>query len=62
MGWEFAAVWVDEPVGAWKWRWRRIADDSGDTIEESLEFAQLEDCVENARRNGFESSDCDSGD
>ena len=29
MGWEFAALWVDEAEAPWQWVWRRIADDSG---------------------------------
>ena len=29
MGWEFAAIWVDDPDQAWKWVWRRTADDNG---------------------------------
>ena len=60
MGWEFAAVWVDDADATWKWRWRRVADDSAETIEESAEFCGLEDCIEDARRHGFEGSACDS--
>jgi hypothetical protein len=60
MGWEFAAVWVDDPARCWKWNWRRIADDSGAVLEQSKDFVHLEDCVEDARRNGFEESGCGS--
>lgn len=58
MGWEFAAIWVDDPARSWKWTWRRVADDSGAVLEESAEFALLEDCVEDARKNGYDASDC----
>ncbi|HEV7799479.1 MAG TPA: hypothetical protein VGP15_00255 [Burkholderiales bacterium] len=58
MGWEFAAVWVDDPARAWKWMWRRIGDDSGAVLEHSAQFARLEDCIEDACRNGFEQSGC----
>jgi hypothetical protein len=58
MGWQFAAVWVDDPVRCWKWTWRRVADDSGAVLEQSREFVQLEDCVEDARRSGFDESGC----
>jgi hypothetical protein len=58
MGWEFAALWLDESAGTWKWVWRRVADDSGDVLEESAEFERLEDCIDDARKNGFEESGC----
>jgi hypothetical protein len=58
MGWEFAAVWVDEPAGSWTWKWRRVADDNGAVLEQSAEFARLQDCLDDAKRNGFEESDC----
>jgi len=58
MGWEFAALWVDDPDARWQWVWRRIADDNGAVIAESAAFAQLDQCVENARVNGFEEDDC----
>ena len=58
MGWEFAALWVDDPDEAWIWVWRRRADDSADVLEQSEAFATLEDCVEDARRAGFDESDC----
>jgi hypothetical protein len=58
LGWEFAAVWVEDPDEAWTWVWRRIADDSGDTLEKSAAFGTLEDCVHDARRHGFDESDC----
>ena len=58
MGWEFAAVWVDDPVRSWKWMWRRVADDNGAVLQESAEFALLDECIEDARRNGFDDSGC----
>jgi len=58
MSWQFAALWVEDPDGAWKWVWRRVADDSGAVLQQSPEFDQMEDCLENARRNGFDESDC----
>jgi hypothetical protein len=58
MGWEFAALWVDDPDAPWQWVWRRIADDSGDVIAESTAFAQLDRCLEDARQNGFDEDQC----
>ena len=58
MGWEFAALWVEDPEGAWKWYWRRITDDSGALVEQSRPFPALDDCVEDAKRNGFDESGC----
>jgi len=58
MGWEFAAVWIDDPSRYWEWTWRRIADDSGAVLEQSAGFVRLEDCVEDARRNGFDETGC----
>ena len=58
MGWEFAAEWVDDPVKCWKWTWRRVADDSGEVLEQSRDFVELEDCVADARRHGFDESEC----
>jgi len=58
MGWEFAALWVDDPDATWRWVWRRIADDSGAVIAESAGFRQLEACIEDARGNGFDESGC----
>jgi hypothetical protein len=58
MGWEFAAIWVDDPARSWKWTWRRVADDSGAVLAESAEFSLLEDCIADARRNGYDESDC----
>jgi hypothetical protein len=60
MGWEFVAIWADEPDSQWQWIWRRIADDSGALIGKSPGFDQLEDCIADARRNGFD-EDCDLG-
>ena len=57
MGWEFAASWVDDP-DQWQWQWRRIADDSGAVIARSPHFAQLEHCIEDAKKNGFEEDGC----
>jgi hypothetical protein len=58
MGWEFAAMWVDDPARSWKWTWRRVADDSGAVLQQSQEFSVLEDCVEDARKHGFDASGC----
>ncbi len=58
MGWEFVASWIDDPDTPWRWVWRRIADDSGALIAESSPFSQLDLCVEDARLNGFDESDC----
>jgi hypothetical protein len=60
MGWEFAAVWVDDPDQAWRWVWRRVADDSGNVLAQSGEFPALNDCIADARRNGFDTSGCDA--
>jgi hypothetical protein len=57
MGWEFAAIWVDDPDQAWKWIWRRVADDSGAVLEQSREFPHLHACIEDAKHNGFEDDD-----
>ena len=57
MGWEFAALWLDEPDRSWKWVWRRVADDSGATLGQSSCFADLDECVADARRHGFD-DDC----
>jgi hypothetical protein len=59
MAWEFAAVWIDDPDQGWKWIWRHLADDGGALLGESGEFPQLDDCIEDARRNGFDESDGD---
>lgn len=56
MGWQFAALWIDE--AAWKWVWRRVADDSGAVLEESQPFLSLDECVDDARLNGFDESGC----
>lgn len=53
MGWEFAALWNDDAT-PWQWVWRRIADDSGRVLEESRAFDQLDECIEDAKKNGFE--------
>lgn len=58
MGWEFAARWVEEPEQAWKWAWRRVADDSGAVLEQSALFLNLEDCIDDARRHGFDEGPC----
>jgi hypothetical protein len=58
MGWEFVALWVDDPDAPWQWVWRRTADDSGELIAESPHFAELDRCVEDARRNGFDEDSC----
>jgi hypothetical protein len=41
--------------------WRRIADDSGAVIAESSAFPQLNLCMEDARRNGFDDDDGGDG-
>ena len=53
MGWEFAALWVDDLDAPWQWVWRRVADD-GAVIEESSPFQHLDLCLEDARRRGFD--------
>ena len=58
MGWEFAAMWVDDPARSWKWTWRRVADDSGAVLQQSSEFSALDDCIEHARKHGFDGSGC----
>ena len=58
MGWEFAALCVDDPDASWRWVWRRVADDSGEVLAESSGFPRLDTCLEDARRHGFEEADC----
>ena len=58
MGWEFAAAWVDAPVRAWQWTWRRVSDDGSAVLDESAAFASLDACIGDARRNGFDESGC----
>ena len=58
MGWEFAALWVDEPDTPWQWVWRRVADDSGAVIAESAGFADLPACIQDAKANGFDAESC----
>ena len=53
MGWEFAALWTDD-ASPWQWVWRRIADDNGRVLEESRAFDQLDQCIDDAKKNGFE--------
>ena len=60
MGWEFVALWADDPDAQWRWVWRRVADDSGALIAESTSFPELDSCVEDARKNGFD-DDCIPG-
>jgi hypothetical protein len=54
MGWEFAALWNDDADAPWQWVWRRIADDSGQVVEESRAFANLDGCMADAKQHGFE--------
>ena len=54
MGWEFAGIWSDDGGTAWHWLWRRIADDSGQVMEESAAFSSFEACMDDARKHGFE--------
>jgi hypothetical protein len=58
MGWEFAALWVDDADAPWQWVWRRIADDSGELIAESVRFPHLDLCLEDARLHGFDEGGC----
>ena len=58
MGWQFAARWIDEAEATWNWVWRRVADDSGAVLEESRIFSSLDECVDDARMNGFDESGC----
>jgi hypothetical protein len=60
MGWEFAALYFEDAEEGWRWVWRRIADDSGKTLQESPTFEQLDECVEDAKRHGFDEDDCGS--
>ncbi|MDB5923546.1 MAG: hypothetical protein JWN13_2482 [Betaproteobacteria bacterium] len=60
MGWEFAALWVDDPDSAWHWVWRRVADDSGGVIQESHPFQDLALCVADAKEHGFDEDGCGS--
>ena len=54
MGWEFAALWNDDAT-PWQWVWRRVADDSGQVLQESGAFAELEQCIDDEKKHGFES-------
>lgn len=58
MGWEFAALWPDEPDTPWQWVWRRIADDTGTLIEQSPPFPELDACIRDAKTHGFEEDGC----
>ena len=58
MGWEFAALWVDDADVPWQWVWRRIADDSGEVIEESAAFPHIDLCLADARSKGFDDASC----
>ena len=58
MGWEIAAVWVDDLEGSWSWMWRRVGDDSGRVIEESRHFPEFEECIEDAQAHGLDYADC----
>ena len=58
MGWEIAAVWRDEPDRSWSWIWRRVADDSGQVLEESRSFTEFEACIEDAEAHGLDLTDC----
>lgn len=54
MGWEFVTSF-DSDDRKFYWFWRRTADDSGEVLEESARrFLDLMECIENARRHGFE--------
>ena len=58
MGWEFAALWIDDSDAPWQWVWRRVADDSGKVMAESAAFADLSACIENAKANCFDTEEC----
>ena len=58
MGWEFAALWVDDPDMPWQWVWRRVADDSGALLEQSQAFAELAPCIADATAHGFDDEGC----
>ena len=60
MGWEFAALWSDDTV-PWHWVWRRIADDTGQVVEESIAFHDLDACVDDAKKHGFDTPSPESG-
>ena len=59
MGWEFAALWVEEADAPWQWVWRRIADDSGEVLAESSRFAELDHCIDDAKQHGFDEGGCE---
>ena len=53
MAWEFAALPRGEPPDAFAWVWRIISDDDGKTLRQSVEFASLSSCIEDARKQGY---------
>ena len=57
MGWEFAALWIDES-DAPQWVWRRVADDSGAVMAESERFSHLDVCMADAKEHGFDEESC----
>ena len=61
MAWEFAAMWADDDDHGWYWTWRRVADDSGERLEQSARFVALEDCIEDAKKHGFDDDYCPTG-
>ena len=58
MGWEFAALWLDDPDVQWHWVWRRVADDNGSLLEQSPPFRDLDTCISDAKQHGFDLDDC----
>jgi hypothetical protein len=60
MGWEFAALWVEDADCPWQWVWRRVADDTGGVLQESCPFQDLTLCVADAKKNGFDEGGCGS--
>ena len=58
MGWEFAALWIEDADSPWHWVWRRVADDSGRLIQESRPFQDLKLCVADAKKHGFDEGEC----
>ncbi len=48
--WEF---YEDHRVSHHKWRWRRIAVNGRIVGASTQGYAEKEECIENAKRNGF---------
>ena len=53
MAWEFVAAPSEDGAG-FAWRWKIVADDSGQVIREAQDaFSDLETCIADALKNGF---------